>query len=55
MSLHARTTRCLAAAFTVLALVASAARAENYRFPQGISEQEKQVLASRGLAAPLRR
>ncbi len=51
MSLYVRTTRCLAAAVTVLALVASVARAENYRFPQGISEQEKQVLASRGLAA----
>jgi len=51
MSLHVRTTRCLAAALTVLALAAPAARAESYHFPQGITEQEKQVLASRGLAA----
>jgi hypothetical protein len=52
MSLHARTTRCLAAGLTGLALAAPAARAENYHFPPGISEQEKQVLASRGVAAP---
>ena len=52
MPLHVRTTRCLAAALTGLALAAPAARAESYRFPPGISEQEKQVLASRGLAAP---
>ena len=52
MSLHVRTTRCLAAAVTVLALAAPAARAESDHFPQGASEQEKQVLASRGLAAP---
>jgi hypothetical protein len=52
MSLHVRTTRCLAAALIGLALAAPAARAESYDYPQGISEQEKQVLASRGLAAP---
>ena len=52
MSLHARTTRCFAAGLTALALAAPAARAETYHFPPGISEQEKQVLASRGLAAP---
>jgi hypothetical protein len=52
MSLHVRTTRHLAAALTGLALAAPAARAESYDYPQGISEQEKQVLASRGLAAP---
>jgi hypothetical protein len=52
MSLHVRTTRCLAAGLTGLALAAPAARAEGHRFPPGISEQEKQVLASRGLAAP---
>ena len=52
MSSHVRTTRCLAAGLAGLALAApAAARAESYRFPQGISEQEKQVLASRGLAA----
>ena len=52
MPLHIRTTRCLAAALTVLALAAPAAQAEGYHAPQGISEQEKQVVASRGLAAP---
>jgi hypothetical protein len=52
MPLHIRTTRCLAAALTGLALATPAARAESYRFPPGISEQEKQLLASRGLAAP---
>jgi hypothetical protein len=52
MSSHVRTTRCLAAALTGLALAVPAARAETYHFPPGISEQEKQVLASRGLAAP---
>ena len=52
MSLYVRTTRCLAAALTALVLAAPAARAESYHFPQGISEQEKHVLASRGLAAP---
>jgi hypothetical protein len=52
MSLHVRTTRCLAAILTGLALAAPAARAESSHLPQGISEQEKQVLASRGLAAP---
>ena len=52
MSLHVRTTRCLAAGLTGLALAAPAARAESDHFPPGISEQEKQVLASRGLAAP---
>jgi len=52
MSSHVRTTRCLAAALTALALVAPAARAESYHFPPGISEHEKQALASRGLAAP---
>jgi hypothetical protein len=52
MSLHVRTTRCLAAGLTGLALAAPAARAEGYHFPAGISEQEKQVLASRGLSAP---
>jgi hypothetical protein len=52
MSLPVRTTRCLAAALTGLALGAPAARAESYHLPAGISEQEKQVLASRGLAAP---
>ena len=52
MSLHVRTTRCLAAGLTGLALAAPAAQAEGYHFPPGISEQEKQVLASRGLAAP---
>lgn len=52
MSLHVRTIRCLAAGLAGLALAAPAARAEGYHFPQGISEQEKQVLASRGLAAP---
>jgi hypothetical protein len=52
MSLHVRTTRHLAAALTGLALAAPAARAESYDYPQGISEQEKQVLASRGLGAP---
>lgn len=52
MPFHVRTTRCLAAALTGLALAAPAAQAESYQFPPGISEQEKQVLASRGLAAP---
>ena len=52
MSLHVRTTRCLAAGLTGLALAAPAARAESYQFPPGISEQEQQVIASRGLAAP---
>ena len=52
MSLHVRTTRCLAAGLTGLALATPAARAEGYDFPPGIGEQEKQVLASRGLAAP---
>ena len=52
MSSYVRTTRCLAAALAVLALAAPAALAENYHFPKGISEQEKHVLASRGLAAP---
>jgi hypothetical protein len=52
MSLHVHSTRCLAATLTGLALAAPAARAENYHFPPGISEQEKQVLASRGFAAP---
>ena len=52
MSLHVRTTRCFAATLTVLALAAPAARAEGYHFPPGISEHEKQALASRGLAAP---
>jgi hypothetical protein len=52
MSSHVRTTRCLAAALTGLALAAPAARAESYRLPPGISEQERQMLASRGLAAP---
>ena len=51
MSSYVRTTRCLAASLAGLALAAPAACAENFRFPQGISEQEKQVLASRGLAA----
>ncbi len=51
MSLYVRTTRCLTAVLTVLALAAPAARAENNHLPQGISEQEKQVLASRGLGA----
>jgi hypothetical protein len=54
MSFHVRTTRCLAASLTGLALAAPAARAEGYRFPPGINEQEKQVLASRGLAPPLK-
>ena len=52
MSSHVRTIRCLAAALTGLALAAPAARAESYHYPQGITEQEKQVLASHGLAAP---
>jgi hypothetical protein len=52
MPLHARTTRYLAAGLTGLALAAPAARAQGYHFPPGISEQEKQVLASRGLSAP---
>ena len=52
MSLHVRTTRCLVAGIAGLALAAPAAPAEGYHFPPGISEQEKQVLASRGLAAP---
>ncbi len=52
MPSHVRTTRCLAAALTGLALAAPAARAQSYQLPPGISEQEKQVLASRGLAAP---
>jgi hypothetical protein len=53
MSLHVRTTRCLAAGLTGLALAAPAARAEAHHFPPGISDHEKQVLASRGLAAPM--
>src|SRR5215210_7759368 len=52
MSLYVRTTRCLAAGLTGLALAAPAARAESYQFPPGISEQEQQMIASRGLAAP---
>ena len=52
MSLYARTTRCLAAGLTGIALAAPAARAESDHFPQGIREYEKQALASRGLAAP---
>jgi hypothetical protein len=52
MSLHVRTTRCLAAALTGLVLATPAARAASYQFPPAISEQEKQVLASRGLSAP---
>jgi hypothetical protein len=52
MSLHVCTIRCLAAGLTGLALAAPAARAEGYQLPPRISEQEKQVLASRGLAAP---
>jgi hypothetical protein len=51
MTFHLRTTRCLAAGLTALALAAPAARAQGYHFPPGISEQEQQVLASRGLAA----
>ena len=52
MTLHLRTTRCLAGTLTALALAAPTARAQGYHFPPGISEHEKQVLASRGLAAP---
>jgi len=54
MPSYVRPTRCLVAGLAGLALAAPAARAEHYRFPQGISEQEKQVLASRGLAAATR-
>jgi hypothetical protein len=52
MSLHVRAARCLAAGLTSLALAAPAAQADSYRFPPGISEQEEQALASRGLSSP---
>src|SRR5688572_9529993 len=51
MTFHVRTTRCLAAGLTALALAAPAAGAQGYHLSPGISEQEQQVLASRGLGA----